>query len=162
MDAILENNLRHLEAKNAGRKRPTAPLKVYYGWSRLNKVQKKEAIAVFFENEAGAGSETSRSYKTMAKLIDVVAERHQTGKESEDAQRSNRVFTVYYIFLDDKAVRGSLEKALEVNSLADRNNVPPEVRKAIAGKLRERFLETHPGYTEPIRQLELPFEPLAR
>jgi len=158
MDALLDNSLRHLEAKNAGRRRPTAPLKVYYGWSRLNKVQKKEAIAVFFENEAGAGSGTSRSYKTMAKLVDVVAERHQTGKESEDAQRSNRVFTAYYIFLDDKAIKGSLEKALEINSEADKNHVPAALRKEIAGKLRERFLETHPDYKEPIRQLELPIE----
>ena len=105
MDALLENSLRHLEAKNAGRRRSTAPLKVYYGWSKLNKVQKKEAIAVFFENEAGAGSETSRSYKTMAKLVDVVAERHQTEKETEDTLHSNRVFSVYYIFLEDKAIK---------------------------------------------------------
>ncbi len=158
MDALLENSLRHLDAKNAGRKRPTAPLKVYYGWSRLNKVQKKEAIAVFFENEAGAGSEPSRSSKTLSKLVDVVAERPQTEKEMQDASFCNRVFTVYYIFLDDRAVKGSLERALEVNSQADRNHVPSTLRKEIEGKLRKRYLEVHPDYKEPIRQLKIEFD----
>lgn len=129
-------------------------LKVFYGWSKLNKVQKKEGIAVFFENEQGAGSETSRSYKTMAKLLDVVAEREQTEKEMEDASFNNRVFSVYYVFMEDKAVKGSLERALELNSQADSNHVPAEVRKEIADKLRKRYLERHPDYKEPDKQHE--------
>lgn len=129
-------------------------LKVFYGWSKLNKVQKKEGIAVFFENEWGAGSETSRSYKTMAKALDVVAEREQTEKEMEDASFNNRVFSVYYVFMEDKDVKGSLERALEVNSQADSNHVPAEVRKEIADKLRKRYLECHPDYKEPDKKHE--------
>ena len=159
MDSILLDKLHLLEAKNAGKKSRNAQprLKVYYGWSRLNKVQKKEAIAVFFENEAGAGSETKRSYKTMQRLVDVVAERYQTKKEMQDAALSNRVFTVYLIFLKDKAVKGSLEQALRINSDADRFQVSEKERKEIADKLRQHYLDTHPGYKEPERQLELEF-----
>lgn len=35
-------------------------LKVYYGFSKINKIQKREAIQVSFENEQGAGSEKIR------------------------------------------------------------------------------------------------------
>lgn len=33
-------------------------LKVYYGWSKINKVQKREAIAVAFENQEGPVGKT--------------------------------------------------------------------------------------------------------
>lgn len=148
------DKLKMLEATHPRKAQSSKHLKVFYGWSKLNKVQKKEGIAVFFENERGAGSETSRSYKTMAKLLDVVAEREQTEKEMEDASFNNRVFSVYYIFMEDKAVKGSLERALEVNSQADSNHVPAEVRKEIADKLRAHYLERHPDYKEPDKQHE--------
>ena len=51
--------------------------------------------------------------------------------------------------MEDKAVKGSLERALEVNSQADSNQVPAVVRKEIADKLRKRYLERHPDYKEP-------------
>lgn len=158
MQNIVER-LRLLEMKNVGKRKSDTRLKVYYGWSRQNKVQKKEAIAVFYENEAGAGSETKRSYKTMQRLVDVVAERYQTEKEMQDAAFSNRVFSVYFIFLKDKAVKGSLEQALRINSDADRFNVPEKERQEIADKLRQHYLDTHPGYKEPERQLEIEFTP---
>ena len=158
MGNILLDRLHLLEARQARPAKREKRLKVYYGWSKINKVQKKEAIAVFFENEAGAGSDTSRSYKTMTKLMDVVAERPQTEDEMKDAAQCCRVFTVYYIFMNDKAVKGSLEKALDINAEADRNNVSLELRKEIASMLREHYLGTHPGYREPIRQLEIEFD----
>lgn len=163
MDKLTYDRLKRLEAKHSIPKSKTTgkTLRAYYGWARLNKVQKREAITVFFENEVGAGSETSRSYKTMTKLLDVVYERRQTEKEMEDAKYCNRVFTAYEIFMDDKAVQGSLERALAINSEKDRKHVPQEVRDEIARKLRARYLETHPDYREPVlppRQLELQFE----
>ena len=158
MNELLINRLHLIEAKQKRPERREKRLKVYFGWSKINKVQKKEAIAVFFENEFGAGSEPSRSSKTLKKLMDVVAERAQTEKEMQDTSFYNRVFTVYYIFLDDKAVKGSLERALEINAQADKNHVPSTLRKEIEEKLRKRYLEVHPDYKEPIRQLEIEFE----
>lgn len=158
MDKILLDHRHLLEARQARPAKREKRLKVFYGWSKINKVQKKEAIAVFFENEVGAGSEPSRSSKTLKKLVDVVAERVQTEKEMQDASFCNRAFTVYYIFLDDKAVKGSLERALEINSQADKNHIPSTLRKEIEEKLRKRYLEVHPDYKEPIRQLEIEFE----
>ena len=59
----------------------------------------------------------------------IVYTRFQTKDELKDAEQSNRTFTEYSIYLDDKQIKGSLKRALEVNFLADKNNVSEEVRK---------------------------------
>ena len=132
-------------------------LKVFYGWAKINKVRKREAISIIYENEELARSDTRRSGKLLAKLQETCYERYQTDAEASDAKASNRMFTEYSIFLDDKRIKGSLEKALEQNSLDDQKNVSKEERKKIADALRQHFLITHPDYQEPERQLELVF-----
>lgn len=130
-------------------------LKVYYGFSKINKIQKREAIQIVFENEKGAGNDTSRSGKTLRKLMDIVTERFQTEQEATDASKNTRVFTSYYIFLDDKKIGGSLKRALQVNSDADKNNVSEKMRMSIMEKLERAFKAAHIGYREPTEQLEL-------
>ena len=129
-------------------------LKVFYGWAKQGKVRKRESISVIYENEAGVGSH-SRMGKTLTKLQETVYERWQTVGEAADATGSNRVFTEYCIFLDDPKINGSLDVALHLNSMADRNNVSEKVRKEIEAKLRAAFFAKHPYYKEPTRQLEL-------
>ena len=109
MEKMTYDKLRNLEAKHQVHRQAKRRLKVYYGWSKINKIQKREAIAVAFENEEGAGWENSRSGKSLRKTMTVCYERYQTEKEMSDAAAYNRVFTVYYVFLDDKAVKGSLK-----------------------------------------------------
>lgn len=152
-----------LEAKNHGAATKAAVtrgcLRVYYGWSKINKIQKREAIAVVFENEELAGNETRRSGKQLRKQMEIVTSRIQSAGESSDAAYCNRVFTTYYIFLDDKKISGSLEKALHANMLADRNHVGKEELLSIAEKLRNAYKSTHPGYSEPTTvQLEIDFD----
>ena len=154
MNPTTRQRLRLLEATQH-RKADERVFRVYYGWAKLNKVQKKEALTVAFENEPGAGQETSRASKSLRKVMDIVCERVQTPEEASDAADSNRCFTRYNVFLNDKAVKGSLARMLRENRKADENNVPPEVLDEIETKLRSRFLETHPGYTEPLLQGEL-------
>lgn len=137
-----------------GKKQQTR-LRVYYGWSKINKIQKREAIAVVFENEENAGWQNSRSGKSLRKRMDVCYERSQTEKEMLDAGGCNRVFTVYNIFLDDPKIKGSLEQALCINSMADQNHINEKTRTEIAEKLRAAYYKKHPDYKEPIRQLEL-------
>lgn len=132
-------------------------LKVFYGWSKINKIQKREAIAVAFENEELAGNVCRRSGKSLRKTMTVCYERFQTEAEMSDAPFKNRVFTTYYVFLDDKAVKGSLERALKINSESDKNYVSVEERKRISEKLRAEFIASHRDYKEPTRELELPF-----
>lgn len=117
-------------------------LKVYYGWTKLNKIRKREAISVIFENEAGAG-EHCRFSKTLKKLQETVFVRFQTEGEAEDAKAYNRMFTEYSIFLDDKAINGDLEKALQVNFDSDKNHVPEETRLEIKELLRRNYWKNH-------------------
>lgn len=161
MDPITMQTLKRLEATN-GQKRQASTkkrLKVFYGWSKINKIQKREAIAIAFENEELAGSDCRRSSKSLQKVMTICCERWQTEEEMKDAPYHNRVFTMYNVFLDDKRIGGSLKKALADNSEKDKNHVNENERKRISQSLETAFIAAHPGYQEPIQELELPFTP---
>ena len=161
MNTITENTLKRLEITHGKKvqesKKPR--LKVFYGWSKINKIQKREAIAIAFENEELAGYENRRSGKSLRKTMTICYERYQTEEEMRDAPFYNRVFTVYNVFLDDKRIGGSLKKALADNSEKDKNHVSENERKRISQSLETAFIAAHPGYQEPTRELELPFTP---
>ena len=120
-------------------------LRVFYGWAKINKIRKKEAISVIFENDGGF----EKNEKKVKLYQNTVYTRFQTKKEMEDAEMSNRTFSEYSIFLDDKQIKGSLKKALEVNFLADKKNVAKEVREEISRLLEKDFLLNHRNYKEP-------------
>ena len=48
----------------------------------------------------------------MKKMQDTVFERFQTDEEAQDASFCRQVFTEYCVFMDEKSVNGSLEKAM--------------------------------------------------
>ena len=127
-------------------------LRVFYGWSRVNKIRKKEAISVIFENDRQNEEKTLR---TVGKFQDTVYIRKQTDNEKLDAEHSNRMFTEYSVFMEDKRINGSLETALQINRNADRNNVGKKVLDEIEAELRDAYLMAHRDYKEPVRQLEL-------
>lgn len=120
-------------------------LRVFYGWAKINKIRKKEVISVIFENDGGF----EKNEKKVKLYQNTVYTRFQTKKEMEDAEMSNRTFSEYSIFLDDKQIKGSLKKALEVNFLADKKNVAKEVREEIRRLLEKDFLLNHRNYKEP-------------
>ena len=161
MNTITMQTLKRLEATNGQKHQTSAKkrLKVFYGWSKINKIQKREAIAIAFENSEGAGWENSRSGKSIRKTMTICYERYQTNEEMKDADFHNRVFTVYNVFLDDKRIGGSLKKALADNSEKDKNHVSENERKRISQSLETAFIAAHPGYQEPTQELELPFTP---
>lgn len=128
------------------------PLRVFYGWSRVNKIRKKEAISVLYENDRGRDERTMRF---VHKMMDVVHVRNQTDGEKRGAAGAIRMFTEYSIFLSEKRYQGSLTLAIKANSEADRNNVSEAERRDIATKLRQSYLESHPDYREPIIQCTL-------
>nr|DAR89061.1 MAG TPA: hypothetical protein [Caudoviricetes sp.] len=132
-----------------------ALLRVFYGWAKINKIRKKEAISVIFENDGGF----EKNDKKVKMYQNTVYTRFQTKDELKDAEHSNRTFTEYSIYLDDKQIKGSLKRALEVNYLADKNNVSEDVRKKIRSLLEKEFLLNHRGYKEPnIFQTSLDFK----
>ncbi len=154
MNPILQNQLKALDAK-CKRKPTPKHLRVFYGWSKVNKIRKKEDVSVIFENEC---QREERTMKFINRMMDVVYVRDQTDGEKEGAKGAVRMFTEYSVFLEEKRFHGSLELALKWNFEADKNNVTEEERETMRKKLRESYLSSHPEYKEPAVQLELDFQ----
>ena len=132
-------------------------LKVYYGWAKIGNVRKKRSLSVMFENEV-QGCRSERGQRCLQTMQDTVFERYQTEEEEMDARQQNRIFTEYCLFLDEKPIKGSLEKCLQINNEADRNHVSKAMRNRIEEALRKSFLLANPGYKDPNGQLTLNFE----
>lgn len=132
-------------------------LKVYYGWAKIGNVRKKRSLSVMFENEV-QGCRSDRGQKCLKTIQETVFERYQTEEEEKDAIQQNRIFTEYCLFLDEKPIKGSLEKCLQINNEADRNHVSKAMRNRIEEALRKSFLLANPGYKAPNGQLTLNFE----
>lgn len=101
---------------------------------------------------------SDRGQRCLKTIQDTVFERYQTEEEEMDARQQNRIFTEYCLFLDEKPIKGSLEKCLQINNEADRNHVSKAMRNRIEEALRKSFLLANPGYKDPNGQLTLNFE----
>lgn len=161
MNQILIDRLYRLEAEHRPEQkkaqRAKNRLRVYYGWAKLGKVRKREAISIIYENTEGV-ADHHRMGKVLQKAQDTACWRYQTEGEAKDAQSVNRVFTEYSVFMDDPKVRGSLKRALAINSEADRKNVASQELKRIAEELRKAYMSEHREYREPTEELELEFK----
>lgn len=146
--SILQNRLSALDLQY---RRSSIPkrLLVFYGWTKINKIRKKEAISVIFENDS---QKESRTLSFINRMQTTVYVRDQTEGEMIGIDKSIRMYTEYSVFLSDH--QGSLELALRNNSEADSKNVSEEERNLISSKLRKSYLESHAGYKEPAVQLK--------
>ena len=110
-------------------------LKVYYGYSKLTaKAITKRELAVYFEN-----AESWKNDSWVAKRMHIVYTRTQTDEEAKDGSTSNRNFTKWSLFIDDKAYKGDIDKVLQVNYDADINNVSIEELETIREALKKAF-----------------------
>lgn len=96
-------------------------LRVFYGWAKTNKVRKIEAISVIFENRGQRDEKVDSFIKRMQNTVYI---RIQTEDEMRDGKISNRMYTEYSIRMNDKNIRGSLKKALDINEQADKKMFP--------------------------------------
>ena len=117
-------------------------LRVFYGWARLNKIRKKEAISVIYENRAQREEKVQAFLKKSQETVYI---REQTEEEMKDAEFQNRMFTEYSIRLDDKDIKGDVEKALEANFKADEKQLSLETREHIREELRKHYRLYHSG-----------------
>lgn len=132
-------------------------MKVYYGWTRKNKISKRDALTVIFINEKTPPRINKDGKDGVTQKMYVAYEREQTKNEEQDSRLSNRIYTVFYIFMDDKKINNSLTKALQENYDADKNNVSKEEREMIRQALKDKYLHLNPHYKEKnYLQLELP------
>lgn len=121
-------------------------LRVFYGWRKVGKVRKKEGISVIFENDR---QKEERQMAFIKKMQNTVYWRFQTEDEMVGVENAIRTYSEDCILMDDKDVRGSLAKALMINSEADSRNVSKKIRDEIEEALRRAFMMDHPRYKEP-------------
>jgi len=111
-------------------------LRVFYGWSKTNKIRKAQAISVIFENRAQR-EEKVQSF--VGRMQHTVYVREQTEQEAKDGEMQNRMYTEYSIRLDDKQIKGDLEKALTSNFEADAKQLSLAEREKIREELRKSY-----------------------
>lgn len=126
-------------------------LRVFYGWTRINKTRKKEALSVIFENERQNEDRTQLFIKRMQNTVYV---RIQTDDEAKDGTLSNRMFTEYNIPVAGKPFYGDVEALLRDNYHADENNVSKAERERIREALLKAYRADHPD-AKIIQQLSL-------
>ena len=154
--SILIDKLKRLEAEHGKPRLRAKSLPVYYGWAKINKIQKREALTVIFLNDIPGPRQTKDGYNGVTRWIEPVYMRWQTEDEMSDADHVNRMYTSCSIYMDEKRICGSLDAALEINFEADKNHVSESERKKIQEKLRTSYIASHPTYREPkARQLSL-------
>lgn len=121
------------------------PLRVWYGWEKMNKIKKHEALCVIYEDSIQGEDKTMRFVN---KQMNIVYVRNQTEAEMESAERNNRCFYSFSDRLDDKKFCGSLELLLTFNYEVDADNVSLQERTVIRKRLEDSFMRQHFDYEE--------------
>ena len=124
---------------------------VYYGWEKMNKIAKREALMVIFLNDQTGPRIGKDGTDGVSRFMHICYKRFQTEAEQKDSHNCNRIYTVYRIFMDDKHINGSLEAALRTNFDADKNHVSENERRKIMEKLKVHYMSKHPNYKEPLK-----------
>lgn len=157
---MIIDKLKRMEAKHGKPTPNKCNLPVYYGWAKINKIQKREALTVVFLNDWPGPRQAKDGYDGVTRWINPVYSRRQTDAEQSDARYVNRMYTSYSIYMDDKKIGGSLSKVLQANFDADKNHVSKKERERIREMLKTSYIAQHPLYKEPApqaRQLEINF-----
>lgn len=130
-------------------------LPVYYGWAKISKVVKHEALTVVFLNSSAPPRIAVDGVDGVSRFIDIVYKRWQTADEMRCAHRYSRLYSLYSIRLSD--VDYSLDRALAINFDSDRFHLSARSREIILAKLKASYLARHPDYREPCCQLYFDF-----
>lgn len=115
--------------------------RVFYGFSKLTKkVVRKPELAVYFEN---AVNNPLANEEWINRKMTVAHVRNQTSDEFTDAIHSNRIWTKYHYYIDEKPFNGDIDHVLERNFQADVNNVPINRLMQIRQDLRIAFFAAY-------------------
>ena len=73
----------------------------------------------------------------------IVYQRYQTIEEAEDSKKSNRSWTKWEYFVEDKKWKNNIDLVLQDNFYADEKNVSLQERESIKKKLRAQYFEVY-------------------
>lgn len=112
---------------------------VFYGFAKLTKkIVRKRSVVVQYANSKIF---SERQEKYINQKMHIVFQRYQTINEIEDAKFSDRSWTKYEYFVDDKIWNGNLDLVLNENFIAEENHVSIEERKIILEKLKKEYYD---------------------
>ncbi|MEI8086936.1 MAG: hypothetical protein WCG93_12050 [Paludibacter sp.] len=121
-------------------------LRVFYGFTKLNKISKKRELAVFFENQWRHNSK-----EWISQRMEIAYTRFQTEDEAIDGKPYTRCYAKYSIFFDDKPFNGDIEKALEFNKQSDIKNVSENTLKEIYDACKETYKRIYPFFKSQLK-----------
>lgn len=116
---------------------------VFYGFAKLTKkIVRKKSLVVQFANFPD-GHFNERQQKYINQKMHIVYQRYQTIEEAEDAKKSNRSWTKWEYFVEDKKWKNNIDLALQDNFYADEKNVSLQERESIKEKLRAQYFKVY-------------------
>ncbi|TSE07408.1 MULTISPECIES: hypothetical protein [Aquimarina] len=128
-------------------------LMVYYGFAKLTpKVMRKHELVIIYEN---ANHNPMKNLEWIFRKTHLAYIREQSAEERQAASMSNRMFTKYGYFIDDKPWDSNIDMVLSDNFSADEKHVSPSERELIRVMLREKYFEIYD--TKPVHQLAFIF-----
>lgn len=115
----------------------TKKFRVFYGFTKLNKVMTKRELAIFFEN---ADNNPDKALEYVKRNMDIAYTRIQAPAETEQSVHF-KMFTKYSYLIDSKKWSGDIDKILSDNFEADANHVVEDERLNIKSALLEHYLK---------------------
>jgi len=112
---------------------------VFYGFAKLTKkIVRKKSLVIQFANFP-EGHFNERQQKYIKQKMHIVYQRYQTIEEAEDSKKSNRSWTKWEYFVEDKKWKYNIDLVLQDNFYADEKNVTLEERELIKKRLRTQY-----------------------
>jgi hypothetical protein len=110
---------------------------VFYGFAKLTKKAiKKRSVVIQYANTWNYNDKQKRYIE---QKMHIVHQRFQTKDEVTDAPFSNRSWTKWEYFPDDKRWKGNIDLVLENNFVAESNHVSLKERNEIRTKLEKEY-----------------------
>jgi hypothetical protein len=129
---------------------------VFYGFAKLTKKAiRKRSIIIQYANTSNYND---RQKRYIEQKMHIVYQRYQTKEEAEESKNSNRSWTKWEYFVDDKRWKGNIEAILHDNFVAEVNNVSLKERTEIKEKLEKGYYDFYQLKREPKGQQQLLFE----
>lgn len=129
---------------------------MFYGFAKLTKkAVRKRSVVIQYAN---THNYNDRQKKYIEQKMHIVHQRFQTKAESENRTNSNRSWTKWEYFVDDKRWNGNLEAVLHDNFVAEANIVSLKERTEIKEKLDKAYYEFYKLERKPKGQQQILFE----
>lgn len=112
---------------------------VFYGFAKLTKkIVRKKSIIIQYANIPELQF-NERQERYINQKMHIVYQRYQTEEEIQDVAKSNRSWTKWEYFVNEKKWKNSIDLILQDNFYAEENHVSLKERELIKKKLENEY-----------------------